>query len=290
MHYLIISIACFIVQNMSNKEFSRRFDCRVPGLALFNAIALTFCAGALALAGGLSGALSGGAWVLALCFAVTFVVTVMLIVIAMSMGPMGATVLIINMSMMLPVTAGLVAWGETLTAPKLIGICCMLLVLIFSAMGGKGDSKRGGLKWLLLTIVTMICNGVLSIQQKLLSLWFPNDGVTTFSLAAFGSAALLCWVLVGVFRLRGVSFGPWLERKAQLTLCAAGVGLGTAGGNTFQLISLTLLPAVVAFPLVQGSVVLSLWVLSLIVYRDKVTVPGLISLASGIAGIVLLSI
>ena len=68
------------------------------------------------------------------------------------------------------------------------------------------------------------------------------------------------------------------------------MGLGTAGGNTFQLISLTLLPAVVAFPLVQGSVVLSLWVLSLIVYRDKVTVPGLISLASGIAGIVLLSI
>lgn len=290
MQYVIMSIACFIVQNMSNKEFSRRFSCQVPGLALFNAIALTFCAGSLALAGGLSGTLSGGAWVLALCFAVTFVVTVMLIVITMSMGPMGATVLIINMSMMLPVMAGLIAWGETPTAPKLVGIGCMLLVLILSAMGGKGDPKRGGLKWLALSIVTMICNGVLSIQQKLLSLWFPGEGVTTFSLAAFGSAALLCWVLVAVFKLRGADYGPWLERKLPLTLCAAGVGLGTAGGNTFQLISLTLLQAIVAFPLVQGSVVLSLWVLSLILYHDKVTLPGILSLVTGIAGIILLSI
>ena len=59
-----------------------------------------------------------------------------------------------------------------------------------------------------------------------------------------------------------------------MTLCAAGVGFGTAGGNTFQLMSLVMLPAIVAFPLVQGSVVLALWVLSLIMYRDKVTLPA----------------
>ena len=68
------------------------------------------------------------------------------------------------------------------------------------------------------------------------------------------------------------------------------MGLGTAGGNTFHLLSLTMLPAIVAFPLVQGSVVLAIWVLSLFVYHDKVTVPGIISLIAGIAGIVMLSI
>ncbi len=290
MQYAIAAIVCFILQNMANKEFSRRFNCQISGLALFNAIALTFCAGAIALAGGAAVPLSGGALALAAVFAVNFVITVMLIVVSMSMGPMGATVLIINMSMMLPVTAGIVAWGESPTALKLIGIGCMILVLVLSALGGKGDPKRGGIKWLLLTIITMICNGVLSIQQKLLSLWFPGDSATSFSFTAFAIAALLCWALVLIFKLRGADFGQWLSKRGQLTMCAAGVGLGTAGGNTFQLLALTQLPAIVAFPLVQGSVVLSLWVLSLIIYRDKVTLAGVLSLIAGIAGIIMLSL
>ncbi|HIU47289.1 MAG TPA: hypothetical protein IAC59_08550 [Candidatus Fimadaptatus faecigallinarum] len=289
MQYIVASVLSFIVQNMSNKEFSRRLPCKLHGLALFNAIALTFCAGALAVAGGI-GTLSGGAWLLALAFAITFDVTVVLIVISMSMGPMGATVLIINMSMMLPVTAGLVVWGEQLTLLKGLGIACMLLVLILSALGSGGDSKRGGVKWLALTIITMISNGVLSIQQKMLSMYFPNDGVLEFSFGAFGLASLICWLAVALFKLRGASYQPWLSHRAALTLCAAGVGFGTAGGNTFQLMSLAMLPAIVAFPLVQGSVVLALWVLSLIVYRDKVTLPGILSLVAGIAGIVMLSI
>ena len=51
-----------------------------------------------------------------------------------------------------------------------------------------------------------------------------------------------------------------------------------------------MLPAIVAFPLVQGSVGLAIWVLSLFVYHDQVTVPGIIAQIAGIAGIVMLSI
>ena len=72
MYYAIAGILCFILQNMSNKEFSRRFDCKLSGLALFNAIAFTFCAAAVAIAGGVA-PLSAGAYGLAACFAVLFV-------------------------------------------------------------------------------------------------------------------------------------------------------------------------------------------------------------------------
>ena len=293
MYYAIAGILCFILQNMSNKEFSRRFDCKLSGLALFNAIAFTSCAAAVAIAGGVA-PLSAGAYGLAVCFAVLFVFTIMMIVVSMSMGPMGASVLIINMSMMLPVVAGIVAWGESPTTLKLVGIGCMVLVLVLSSIGSGGDndgkSKHGGAKWLIVTIITMISNGVLSIQQKLFSFWFPSDSATAFSFTAFSIAAVICWVMTLVFKLRGADFKPWLSRKGEFTLCAAGVGLGTAGGNTFHLLSLTMLPAIVAFPLVQGSVVLAIWVLSLFVYHDKVTVPGIISLIAGIAGIVMLSV
>lgn len=290
MYYAIAGILCFLVQNLSNKEFSRRFDCKLPGLALFNALAFTFCTAAIAIAGGIA-PLSAGAYGLAVCFAALFVFTIMMIVVSMSMGPMGASVLIINMSMMLPVVAGIVAWGEEATTLKLVGIACMVLVLALSSIGsGNGTSKHGGAKWLIITIITMISNGVLSIQQKLLSYWFPNDSVTAFNFVAFSIAAVICWTMTLIFKLRGADLTPWLSRKGEFTLCAAGVGLGTAGGNTFHMLTLTVLPAIVAFPLVQGSVVLALWVLSLFIYHDKVTAPGVISLIAGIAGIVMLSI
>ena len=290
MQYAIASILCFIFQNMSNKEFSRRFECKLPGLILFNAISFTFCSIAIALAGGIA-PLSGGALILAICFAIVFTITIMLIPVSMSMGPMGTSVLIINMSMILPVCAGLIAWGESPTVLKMIGIACMVLVLILSSMGsGDKSSKRGGAKWLIITLITMVCNGALSIQQKLLSYWFPSDSAVAFNFTSFAIAGVICWVLVVILKMRGTDLTPWLSRKREFTLCAAGVGLGTAGGNTFQMLSLTLLPAIVGFPLVQGCVVLSLWLLSLIIYHDKATVSGIIALICGIAGIIMLSI
>lgn len=289
MQYVFTSVLAFIVQNLSNKEFSRRFPCRFHGLLLFNAVALTFCAIALAVTGG-AGMLSAPALLLALLFAVSFDITVMLIVVAMSMGPMGTTVLIINMSMMLPVIAGIIWWGESPNLTKLIGIACMLAVLILSAMGNKGDSKRGSVKWLIISIVTMILNGILSIQQKVFTSYCPNESAVTFSLAAFAMASLLCWVAALIFKMRGADFGPWLKKKRELSLCALGVGLGTAGGNAFNMLALTVLPAIVTFPLIQGSVVVSIWALSVFIYHDKVNLPGVLSLIAGIAGIVLLSI
>ena len=58
------------------------------------------------------------------------------------------------------------------------------------------------------------------VQQKLFSFWFPSDSATAFSFTAFWIAAVICWVMTLVFKLRGADFKPWLSRKGEFTLCA----------------------------------------------------------------------
>lgn len=59
MIYAFLAIAFFFLQNVSNKEFARRFPSALPGLALFDGLALSVASVALMLTGGL-GALPGG--------------------------------------------------------------------------------------------------------------------------------------------------------------------------------------------------------------------------------------
>ena len=92
------------------------------------------------------------------------------------------------------------------------------------------------------------------------------------------------------FKLRGADFTPWTQGKKTLALCAAGMGLGTVGGNLLNTLALTVLPASVSFPLVQGTVIVALLLGSALLYKERLNRAGYLSVALGLAGIVLLSL
>ena len=69
-----------------------------------------------------------------------------------------------------------------------------------------------------------------------------------------------------------------------------GVTLGTAGGNTFAISVLTALPAIVAFPLRQGLLVLIVWLVGRLIYRDPAGRYDWPILILGLAGIILMNV
>lgn len=289
MIYVFLAIAFFFVQNISNKEFARRFKSALPGLAIFDGLALAVASISMMAMGGLT-ALPGPQLLLALAFAVLFVITVFLIVLTKASGPMGMSALIVNMSMVIPTTMGILVWNEALSPIKGLGIACMAAVLIISGLSEKGKGKSANLKWFLLALVTMVCNGTLSVIQKVLTSSFENPNIVSFSCVAFGIGALLCWAMALIFKLRGADLTPWTKNKKPLALCAVGMGLGTGGGNLLNTLALTVLPASVSFPLVQGTVIVSLLVGSAFIYKERLNKMGYLSVALGLAGIVLLSL
>jgi glucose uptake protein GlcU len=70
----------------------------------------------------------------------------------------------------------------------------------------------------------------------------------------------------------------------------AGIGVGTAGGNSFSILALTQLPGLVFFPLRQRGLVLVMWLVGILLYKEKVTKRGLIMLATGMMGLILINL
>ncbi len=289
MIYVLLAVVFFFLQNVVNKEFAARFKSTLPGLALFDGIALNLASLTLIFFGGAS-LLPTGQLILAAAFGMLFVLTVFLIVITMSQGPMGMSSLLINMSMIIPVTGGILIWGEELTVIKFVGILCMMAVLALSGLNERGKGKDSNLRWFALAIVTMVFNGTLSLMQKALTANFTEPNATAFNCWAFAIGGALCWIIVLVLKLKGTSFSDWTAKPKQLLLCSLGMGWGTVGGNMFNVLALTVLPAVAAFPLVQGSVILSVMVGSMVLYKEKLGKLGFLALILGIGGIVLLNL
>lgn len=286
MAYILLGVACFLLQNLSNKEFSRRFSSRLPGLALLNALALTVAVVSLLLLGGAQ-PLTGGALFMAVGYGLLFVATIFGIVASMSSGPLGPTALIVNASMVLSVILGVALWGETMTLKKGLGALGMIGALTLSGLSTRGG-RSASVRWFVLALLSFLGNGLLSVMQKSLSWSFPEVSVTSFTFWAMAFGAVACWLLVLLFRVRGERFREWLNMPKPLALCAAGVGLGTVGGNAFTMTGLALVPAIVAFPLSQGLVILLLNASSMVIYRERMTLSGAVSMVLGILGIVLL--
>lgn len=285
--FLIATIAGSTIQFASNKEYSRFFPSDFHGMVLFDGIALTSTAIACLCAGG--GCIpSKTTTFLFLIYGPLFIVTIMLMLKVMSMGPLGASSLIINMSMMIPSAAGIILWGEKLTVTVGIGIVCMILVLVLSSFEGGG--KRANIRWLLLALLTMVFNGILCIICEYFPRLTEGESEFVFLFWSFLFASLICWTTVFILRKKGKDYTPWSKKPLPLIGTALGVGLGTAANNGFAQLLMPLVDAVILFPLIQGSTVLILWLVSIIVYKDKVTLTGTLALILGIAGIILLSI
>lgn len=80
-------------------------------------------------------------------------------------------------------------------------------------------------------------------------------------------------------------------RRPKLVLCGALAGVGTAGGNLFQMLALTRLSSAVVYPLTSGFLVVSLWFASYLLYREtRLTWKNCLSVILCVAAIVMFNL
>ena len=289
MIYLLMAVLFFTIQGIGSKEYTRRFPPKLEGILLNNGIALTLAAGILAICGGSFG-LPPPELFLALLFGVLFAVTVLSLVMAMSRGPMGMIMLLINLSMLIPVIAGALLFGESMTFQKVLGAVCVVGVLILSAFRAENKEKTyvPVRKWLPITLAAVLLNGSLGITQKSFQVLYPDALPIDFTMTAFACSALISLCGAGLLRMTGKPLITYFTAPARLFFSSFLLGAGSAGGNVLLLAALFTTPATIAYPVVQGGAVLTLWLASVLLYREKANTRSIIMLLMGISGILLL--
>ena len=294
MIFAVICILSFMVQNLCCKEYGRRFPDSIAMQSAMIVVSTAIIAAIMALFGG-ARPLEGGEWGVAAAFGFWFVVTLASMTLAMNYGHMGITLLIQNSSLIVPTLYSLIVWREALTAVKGAGILCVLAMLALSAKDGSASADEETQKrwnrrlWVLFTLLAFTGDSLLSILQGSMAMSRTDSVTFTFwtSVFSMGFAA----ALFAVSNRRSGSVVPFIRQRARaFWLYCAGIGFGTAGGNCFSILALTRLPGTVMYPLRQGALVLIMWALGAVLYREKVNRSGWLMLAFGLVGLVLLSV
>lgn len=294
---LLTAILSFGVQNLCCKEYGRRFPNTLRAQSVMIAVSTAIVAAIMAALGG-ARALTAKGCLIAALFGVFFVLTLASMTLAINYGHMGVTLLIQNASLVVPTAYAILFWGERMTLPKGIGTALILILLALSA-GSAGESadaesqrRWNRKKWLLFTALAFLGDSTLSILQGMMSReCAATDAVTfTFWTSVFSLIVALALTLCCAARRQRARLIDGAASAKWFALTCAGIGVGTAGGNCFSIAALTRIPAVVMFPIRQGALVLVMWMIGVVIYREKLTRRGLLMLLIGLAGIVLLNL
>lgn len=293
----LLAILSFGVQNLCCKEYGRRFPSTLYAESVMIVVITAIVTGIMAALGGVK-PLTAQGFVIALAFGIFFVMTLATMTLAMNYGHMGITLLIQNSSLMVPTVYGVLFWGEKLTVLKVIGIVLILALLALSSVADTAPADAATRKnwnrkkWLILTGMAFLGDCVLGILQGMMSrACADTDSVTfTFWTSLISLAAALLLVLWCVVRGQNKRLLTDADSKKWFAITCAGIGVGTAGGNCFSIAALTVIPGVVMFPVRQGSLVLVMWFVGVLLYGEKITRRGLLMLLLGLAGIVLLNL
>lgn len=205
---------------------------------------------------------------------------------AMSLGNISLTVMIVNLSMVIPIIFSVVFYGEKLTALRIAGICLTIAALVISV--DRTDKSRKFKLWLFLSIAASVCNGGLAICQKMF-------GKTAFS---YDSRAFVAWsyIVAGV-----VSFCLYLgfavcKKGISFTVKPSVFGYALAAGailGIFQAVNTKAVAAIdsaVLFPSYNGGVMILSALSGVILLGDKLKRNQTVSVIIGIAAIVLMNL
>ena len=295
MLYAILGILAFALQNICCKEYGTRYPGTVYAQSVMTVLSLVVVVAIMALLGGVQ-ALTPEGYLIAFLFGIFFVLTLTTMTLAMNSGHLGITLLIQNSSLMVPTIYGMIAWGEKMTIFKGLGILFILALLALSA--GDDTTAAGSMKnwnkkkWKLLTGLAFFGDGILGILQGMMSRASADNSSNTFTFWTRIFSIIVAGGLYIFFRMRGENVKLTRDKRdmAMFGGLIAGIGVGTAGGNSFSILALTQLPGLVFFPLRQGGLDLVMWLVGILLYKEKVTRRGLTMLATGLLGLILINL
>ena len=204
---------------------------------------------------------------------------------ALKNGPMGLTSALVAFSLIIPLFYGIFFLNETPSVFRIIGLVLILpTILLMNYTEKKKESQSLSLKWWVLVLLTLICNGFGSPIQKQQQTVYPGEGKATFLCIAM----LVSTIIFGIGALSLIGKSP-----AKPVSCFINGGIsGVANGMT-GFLTLTLSAKVassVLFPVISVTTLASSLFCGWIFFHEKIPYIRLLGVLFGAIAIVLLQL
>ena len=204
-------------------------------------------------------------------------------------GPLSLTSLATSYSLLIPTFWGIIFDKDPTSVWLYVGLVLLAASLVFINLKDKKPTAESEtkitLRWAIFAILALVTNGACSTIQPAQTEKFGGayDSVFMVIALAIVTLFLFCFIL---FKERGEII-PSVKCGAHLmVLC----GLANGLVNLFVMIASTIIPNSVMFPLISAGGIVLTWIISVFLYKEKLSMKQNIGLVLGIVSIVFLNL
>lgn len=284
MNVILLSIVmlAMVLQSVGQKQYNKKTENK--GTYIFNAVC-TMSAAVLFLCLN-KGFFQFEAGILPYVFgfAVAYGSAVLFSFLAIREGSMSFTCLATSYSLFIPTVYGLLFLKESASIYLYIGMA-LLALSIFFINNKKGDNAFT-VKWLVFALLAFLGNGMASTVQTMQQLRFAGNYKSEFMIAALFIVSMLFWVLALV-QEKDIVFP--CTKKAGVYMIFTGLANAVVNLLVMTLVSRGM-PASIMFPVISGGGIVLTTMVSVLFYKEKLTLQQYIGLLCGAASVVFMSL
>lgn len=270
------------IQQICKKEFDKRV---VNGVFSFSALTAVFAL--LVFIPSKEGlmSISPDLFIYAVLFSFSYTLSTVTSFLALHTGSLSLTSLITSYSLIIPSLYGIIVLKESTSFLLFLGIALLLISLFLINCEGKKEEKRITFKWIIYVALAFLGNGACSTVQRVQQIDYNGLYKNEFMFISLIITALSLFIFA--FFTEKKNLGINIKKGfVWYSLC----GLANGAVNLFVILLALRMPASVSFPIISAGGIITSAVLSVFVYKEKLSVPQIIGLILGTLAIIVLNI
>lgn len=204
---------------------------------------------------------------------------------ALNLGTLSFSTFFSGCGLVIPTICGIFFWGEEPTKYQMIALPMLIISMALALQLG---SKKLSVKWLFMSIGTLIFTGLIGVLQSLHQMSEYKGELMQFLFISFVFMALFNMIFCGV---RGkINEKPTYKFKSRASVTAIVSGIFMGVVNILNLYLSGVMPKIIFFPLVNGGLIFVSLLAALVIFREKLSLKQWIGIILGIAALCMIGI
>jgi drug/metabolite transporter (DMT)-like permease len=224
-------------------------------------------------------------WLFSLIFALFTVLFQLSYTKALAIGNVSLTVMLVNLSMLFPITVSAVFYQEPLHFTRLIGI--ILTVVSFVLCIELKSKNSISWKWFLLSVFAMLSNAGISITQKVFGSSSFHSEKESFVACSYLLAFFITLIVYGIGKLKKEA--TTVLKKSSCYLFAILIGVTLAVFQWLNTYAISTIDGTFLFPTYSGGSIILSALVGIFFFKDKLSLRQVYSILIGVFAVILMN-
>lgn len=187
--------------------------------------------------------------------------------------------------MIIPCILGHFLWSERINFLSLLGIFITILAIVL-LKDNNASSKKFESKGIIFGIIIFLTSGGVMIAQKIMGIYFKEEGVTLYNLYSFVVPALILLLVSKPKSSKNIA----CKDTRSIILCALGSAVSLSGISFVMTKLASSVPSVILFPLFNGLGIIAVSLGSVFAFKEKLSAKNIIGLVLGVLGLYFINV